>query len=154
MGKTQSTEIMDTDISEAFMGGQRRQKTVKSMVELSLNDDIHRDYSRSLTRISKSLCISKIYSLSRVPVRPHATQATDAIACTFSTHSTHHAEVMLPFVFPWRTHCLLGILPIQLFIVCLLLTCSLHSNYHRNYIMKNYIRTKHSTFCYYIHEIN
>lgn len=40
---------------------------------------------------------------------------------------------MFPFVFPWRAHYLLCILPVQFLTVCFLLSCCLHSNYHGNY---------------------
>ena len=46
---------------------------------------------------------------------------------------------MFPFVFPWRAHYLLCILPIQFLTVCFLLSSGLHSNYHGNYITHSII---------------
>jgi hypothetical protein len=40
---------------------------------------------------------------------------------------------MFPFVFPWRAHYLLCILPVQFLTVRFLLSSGLHSNYHGNY---------------------
>jgi hypothetical protein len=80
-----------------------------------------------------------MYSLSRITIRPHAAQTTDTVACTLSAHSAHHAQIMFPFVFPWRTHYLLCILPVQFLTVCFLLSCCLHSNYHGNYITDSII---------------
>jgi hypothetical protein len=79
-------------------------------------------------------CKNHKYSLSRIAIRPHAAQTTDTVACTLSAHSAHHAQIMFPFVFPWRAHHFLCILPVQLLTVCFLLSSGLHSNYHGNYI--------------------
>jgi hypothetical protein len=46
---------------------------------------------------------------------------------------------MFPFVFPWRAHYLLCILPVQFLTVCFLLSSGLHSNYHGNYITHSII---------------
>lgn len=136
-GTQASTKQVDRDTSGALTGGQRKKALSQDHPHWWKSQFMIMRMTMMIIQDHYQTCqkhhAHPIYSLSRIPVRAHAAQATDAVTCTFSAHSTHHAEVMLPFVFPWRTHCLLCILPVQFFIVCLLLTCCLHSNHHRNY---------------------
>ena len=112
----------------------KKTKEVAFLIQYpSLVEMLHDNYNdKELQPTFENQCTYHIYSLSRIAIRPHATQTTDTVACTLSAHSAHHAEIMFPFVFPWRAHYFLCILPIQFLTVCFLLSCCLHSNYHGN----------------------